>query len=150
MKAKKIQTNVRVRFTNNGWMYNQFEGTEKEAREYYRVGSWFDIGDSGEPNMREVASVELMADRHNLSGKELCGWESSSVGGSLIWSHKDSNTIVWATPDLNVKGFTLFEYGTADEGGDSLRRYGEYPTPTVNEYLRILARVIDFIEGNTD
>ena len=51
---------VKVALTDGDYFYTKMNATEQEARDYYPVGSWLNIGDGPRDLMKQVESVEII------------------------------------------------------------------------------------------
>lgn len=55
-----MRQHVKVTFKNGDHIETDINGTEQEIRDYYRIGSEFNLGSGGEDDMQKVAKVEFL------------------------------------------------------------------------------------------
>jgi hypothetical protein len=53
---------VKVKYHDDDYMTTRINATEAEAREYYKVGEWYNIGDGPRDLYKQVKSVDLIAE----------------------------------------------------------------------------------------
>jgi hypothetical protein len=146
---EKPLLHVRVTYENGHVHDIQSRREWPEVKEYYRVGSYFDITPVGDTrNMQCVKSVEVLTNADHLMTQTFSGWyPTREPDGIIRWYHKDSKFVILATPDYDVPGFTPFEWTEVGEENES-KHYGTYPTVLLAQYQLRLTMVIDHIEGN--
>ena len=51
---------VKVTYTDDDFIITRMNATETEAREYYKVGSWLNVGDGPRDLYKQVKSVDIV------------------------------------------------------------------------------------------
>jgi hypothetical protein len=51
---------VKVTFSDGDIITTRMNATEQEAREYYPIGSWINVGDGPRDLMKQVKSIEIV------------------------------------------------------------------------------------------